>query len=111
MAVTITAATLRGELGLADDPDGNATAGKLLNIAKALAEKEGATEAPDDIANEAVVLTAAHVKERFPGAMQSIDLPTITIRLRETGSPVRLSGARALLSPWRVRDLPVEPED
>ena len=39
MAVTITSALLRVELGLADDADGNAKAAMLLAIAQALVEK------------------------------------------------------------------------
>ena len=111
MAVTITSALLRVELGLADDADGNAKAAMLLAIAQALVEKEGAEDAPDEVSNEAVTLTAGHLEDRIPGRLQAVDLPSVKLQFRAVGSAVRLSGARALLSPWHERDLPVEPED
>ena len=111
MAVTITDDELGAELGLADDTAGNATATKLLAIATALAEKEGAEDAPDEVSNEAVTLIAGHLEDRIPGRLQSLDVGPVKLQLRGVGSAVRLSGARALLSPWREPDLPVEPED
>ena len=107
--VTLTAALLRAELGLADDTEGNAAATRLLAIATALVDKEGAVTSPDEISNEAVILTAGYLKERIPGRLQSLDVGPVKIQLRAVGSSVRLSGARTMLSPWVERNLPVEP--
>ena len=111
MAVTITSALLRVELGLSDDADGNAKAAMLLAIAQALVDKEGAEDSPDEVSNEAVVLTAGHLMDRIPSRLQSLDMPSVKLQLRAVASAVRLSGARTMLSPWHERDLPEEPED
>ena len=81
MAVTITSALLRVELGLGDDADGNAKAAMLLAIAQALVEKEGAEDAPDEVSNEAVTLTAGHLEDRIPGRLQAVDLPSVKLTI------------------------------
>ena len=63
------------------------------------------------MSNEAVILTAGHLKDRIPGRLQSLDMPSVKLQLRAVGSSVRLSGARTMLSPWVEKSLPVEPED
>ena len=83
----------------------------LFAIASALVNKEGAEDAPDEVSNEAAILTAAHLEDRIDGRLSALDIGPVKLQLRAVGSAVRLSGARALLSPWYERDLPEEPED
>ena len=101
MAVTITAAQLGERIaGAANDPD---VAAQLLATATALVEREAAG-APEAIQNEAVV--------RFAGYLAQSDFGTI--RMEEIGprrveyitnyqSMFRNCGAKALLSPYKVR--------
>ena len=102
--MTLDAAALRGHLGLPDDAAGNATAARLLVVASALVTQYAT--APDAIANEAVIRTAGYLHADEPAArmLRSVDVnEAIKIEFRAAGSAVRLSGAAALLSPWRVR--------
>lgn len=108
MAVTISATQLRTALALGSDVS-DAIVMSLRKVAIALVEAEGAEDAPTDVCNEAVIVTAGHLKERIPGRLQSLDVGPVKLQLRAVGSSVRLSGARTMLSPWVVRDLPVEP--
>ena len=110
MAVTISATQLRTALALGSDVS-DAIVMSLRKIAIALVELEGALSAPTEVANESVILTAGHLKDRLPGRLQSLDFPSVKLQFRSVGSAVRLSGARTLLSPWHERDLPTEPED
>ena len=112
MAITITAAELRVELGIDDDTAGNARATKLLTVASALVNQEGAEDAPSAVANEGATLTAGYLQENISGRVASLKIGTgLSFTFNGIGSAVRLSGARTMLSPWRVRDLPEEPED
>lgn len=113
MAVTLTAAALRDALGLSDDTDGNATAARLLALATAAVNAEGASAAPEAIANEALTRTAAYLQHRYPsGALTEVDIGgDVRLRFRAPGNAVRLSGARALLAPYRPRDLVVAADD
>ena len=110
MAITLTVAQLRTALGL-DSAVTDATVMGLRKVAIALVEAEGAEDAPTDVSNESVVLTAGYLKDRIPGRLQSLEVAAVKLAFRGPGSAVRLSGARALLSPWYERHLPVEPED
>ena len=121
MAV-ITATELRAELGLeevaappaedaADAAEREAINARNLTLvtrlhAVALAAVEGyAPSAADAIKSEGIIRTAAYLQADDPAArvlrrMQTADLQ---IEMRAPGSPLRLSGAAALLSPYRVR--------
>lgn len=98
MAVTLTAAALAAAIGAE-----TATAERLLPVATALVERY-APDAPEALQNEAVVRCGGYLHE-MPGA---------SIRSEATGdirtsyaannmSPLRHSGAIALLSPWKAR--------
>ena len=102
--MTLTAAALRDALKLADDADGNAAAARLLAVAsQVVAQYAGA--APDAIANEAATRVAAYLLADDAGArvLRQLKTESVEIEIRAPGSAVRLSGAGALLSPWRVR--------
>ena len=107
MAVTVSATQLRTALALGSDVS-DAIVMSLRKVAIALVEAEGAEDAPTDVSNEAVILTAGYLKERIPGRLHSLDIGPVKLQLRAVGSSVRLSGARILLSPWVEHDLPVE---
>ena len=118
MAITLTVAQLRTALGLdsavTDEVDSAVTDevdASLLAVASELVNKEGGEDAPDAISDEAVILVAAHLEDRIDGRLSALDIGPVKLQLRAVGSAVRLSGARALLSPWYERDLPEEPED
>ena len=126
MAITLTVAQLRTALGLGsdvtdevdasvtDEVDASVTdevVASLLAVASELVNKEGGEDAPDAISDEAVILVAAHLEDRIPGRLQTLDIGPVKLQLRAVGSAARLSGARALLSPWFEKSLPVEPED
>ena len=62
--------------------------------------------APDTIKTEAIIRTAGYLHADAPGArvMRRLQVgDNVTIEPRAPGSALRLSGAAALLSPWRVR--------
>ena len=105
MAVTSTAADLRLALGLADDAAGNVTATRLLAVASALVTRY-APDAPDAIANEGAIRTAGYLSADSPELRTLRKLTVgdgLDIEPRAVGSALRLSGAAALLSSWRVR--------
>lgn len=101
MAVTITALQLAERIaGAANDAD---VAAQLLATASALVERE-APNAPEAIQNAAVI--------RFAGYLSQSDFGTI--RMEEIGprrveyitnhaAMFRNCGAKALLSPWKIR--------
>ena len=82
---------------------------KLLAVASAIVNQEGGETAPDAVSNEAVVLVAGYLQKRHDGSVSEKKMGDLNIKYRAVGSAVRLSGARTLLGPWRVRGLPVEP--
>ena len=95
----------RAHLGLKDDTAGNATASRLFNVAKGLVERY-APACPDDVHNEALLRTAAYLHADDPAlrVLRSVKVPdALEVEPRAPGSAVRLSGAAALMSPWRVR--------
>ena len=105
LAAKVTAAELRQHLGLEDDTVGNATATRLLNVCKGLVERY-APYAPDDVHNEALLPTAAYLHAGDPSlrVLRSVKvLDALEVEPRAPDSAVRLSGAAALMSPWRVR--------
>ena len=105
MAAKVTVAELRQHLGLEDDTVGNATATRLLNVCKGFVERY-APDAPDDVHNEALLPTAAYLHPGDPSlrVLRSVKvLDALEVEPRAPGSAVRLSGAAALMSPWRVR--------
>lgn len=105
MAVTITAGTLRERLGIDDTLAGLEESMRLREIVTALVNRYA--DAPEAIANEAAIRTAAYLRASKPQglALRKLDLGEagVTIEVRSAGSALRLSGAAALLSPWRVR--------
>ena len=119
----ITPDELRAALGLAEVPAppgedaGDATEREAINVrnmetatrlhAVALdAVRRYAPGAPEDPTNEAVIRTAAYLHTDDPAlrVMRRLDVSdAITVEPRAAGSALRLSGAAALLSPYRVR--------
>ena len=124
MAV-ITPDELRTLLGLAEIPAppgedaGDATereASNVRNMAKANRLHAAALDAvtryarsvaPESVVNEALIRTAAylHTTDSALLALRRLELDAagLTIEPRAAGSALRLSGAAALLSPYRVR--------
>lgn len=107
MAVTITATALAQELGLdASEADELAVATRLLSVGSAIVSKY-APDAPDALSDEAVLRYAgylygstasnygSHLKQDVAGI--GIEYPT------NHGLAFRNSGAKSLLSPWKVR--------
>ena len=116
--MAVTAASLAAALGItvADSSDENdpglVEAGRLLSVASGLvtAYLRGATDCPEAIQDEAVIRTAGHVqnragfghvegKLRAGGSSGGVEIPTVG----PARSPVRQSGAAALLAPWVKR--------
>ena len=105
MAVDLTAAALRDELGLADDTAGNRTATRLLSIVSAEIE-QFAPAAAVDVQNEAAIrmsgwLNATDASMAILSELEVGELD-FTFRSFAVGS-LRASGAMALLSPWKRR--------
>ena len=101
MAVTITAAQLAERIaGAANDPD---VAAQLLAVATALVEKEG-PDAPAAIQNEAVIRFAGYLAQSDFGTIrkESIGPRDVEYQINHAGA-FRNCGAKALISPWKVR--------
>ena len=98
MAVTLDATALAEALAV-----NQALADRLLPVAVALVTRY-APEAPDTIANEAVIRCAGWLSEApASGArMERVGDISTTWTASATGA-LRSSGAMALLSPWKVR--------
>ena len=97
MAVTITAQELEGLIG----SDGTGAA-RLLEVCTEMVN-DYASEVPDAIANEAVIRTAGWLVEQPPGIMSQSVGDGLSIDYRGGTSPLRNSGAMALLSPFKKR--------
>ena len=102
MAVTIDAAALA--LQLATD---ETTAERLLGVAGVLVLRY-CPDAPDGCHNEAVVRVAGYMHGAPPAMAAHRELhaggDAVQFEMRNPAvSAVRMSGAAALLSPWRVR--------
>lgn len=98
MAITLNLQELVGSMG-------ETTRRELFAIACELVNLEGGETAPAVVSNEAVVLVAAYLQKRQGGSVSEKKMGDLNIKYRAVGSAVRLSGARALLSPWRERGL------
>lgn len=106
--MTLDAAALARELDL---PNGTGTtpldpaAMRLLAVASPLVTGY-APGAPDAISNEAVIRTAGYLDADSPElrTLRSLKVSNdVTLEPRATGSALRLSGAAALLAPYRTR--------
>ena len=99
MAVaTITAA----ELATAIDETA-AIASRLLAVASELIAQYS-PGAPEAIANEGVIRISAYMANQSSGSEREVSITEhVKIAYRAPGSALRLSGAAALLSPWRKR--------
>ena len=75
---------------------------RLLEVCTELVNKY-ASEAPDAVANEAVIRTAGWLLEQPPGVMSQSVGGGFDIQYRGGTSPLRNSGAMALLSPFKKR--------
>ena len=101
-AITAAVACLR-----AAQVAGNDEAVAALGAAASALVERHAPDAPQAIRNEACLRCAAYLSARRPTAFTSLQVASIQLNYRADvrGSPdaLRLSGARQLLSPWRVR--------
>ena len=99
MAVaTITSAELATAI---DETD--AIAARLLAVASAVVAQY-APDVPVALANEGVIRVAAHLANQSSGAEREVKITEhLSVAYRAPGSALRLSGASALLSPWRKR--------
>ena len=99
-------ASIAGGANLSDD-----RAAALGEAASALVERF-APDAPDAIKNEGVIRVAGWMFHREPKAAQGVTVGGIRLDFRErffAPNALTNSGARSLLTPWRVRRaLPVE---
>ena len=98
MAVTIAAAALATAI------DDTATlAARLLPVCTA-AVNQYAPAAPDEVADEAVIRMAAYLASQSTGAEREVRISEhLSVAYRAPGNALRLSGASALLSPYRAR--------
>ena len=123
MAVSLTPADLRSVLGIAEIPApdmedagdrteretvnaGNAAVANRLYAVASAEVLRYAPAAPSDVQDEALLRMAGYLFSDDAGAkvFRRFDLSeTVTLEPRAPGSALRLSGAGALLSPWRVR--------
>lgn len=75
---------------------------ELATVAAALVDRY-APDAPVSVANEAAVRCAGWLRDSEP-AFESVSLDGDSVSYRPPhGSPLRASGAQAMLSPYRVR--------
>ena len=105
-AIACIKASIAGGSSLTDD-----RAAALGETASALVERF-APDAPGAIKNEAVIRVAGWMHAREPKPMQGITVGGMRLDFRErffSPDALRNSGARPLLTPWRVRRaLPAE---
>lgn len=106
--MAVTAAELAAALGITGD--NAATEGaRLLSIAGALVDAylRGATDCPEAIRDEAVIRTAGHVRigrAGFGRAEGRLEAGAVRLNVQPAArSPVRQSGAAALLAPFVKR--------
>lgn len=98
MAVTITNAELSAALDLSSSAGDAALAARLLAVATALVVRY-APDAPDAIANEAVIRCAGWLHEQPGAAIRSESIGDVSTSYAPTHtSALRHSGAMALLS-------------
>ena len=105
-AIACIKASIAGGADLTDD-----RAAALGEAASAVVERF-APDAPGAIKNEAVIRVAGWMHSRRPNPLQAISTGELRMDFRErfySPDAMRNSGARALLTPWRIRRaLPVE---
>ena len=101
-AVAAAVARLRAAVqGAACDSDGRAA--QLGAVASAMVERE-APGAPQAIRDEAVIRFAGYLAQSDFGAIRQETIgPMSTEYMTSHGMAFRHSGAKALLSPWKVR--------
>ena len=104
--MALTASQLAVALGSSDPPSAAklAVATRLLSVTVELVNQYAA-DAPQSIRDEAAIRTAAYLDSSTAGvALRSMKVTdSLTFEFRAAGSGMRLSGAAALLSPWRNR--------
>lgn len=121
--MAVTPADLRSVLGIAEIPApdmedagdrtereainaGNAAVANRLHAVATAAVERYAGGAPPAVLDEALLRVAGYLFADEPAAkvLRRLEVPdALNIELRTPGSALRLSGAAALLSPWRVR--------
>ena len=107
--MAVTAASLGAALGITGDGAADQGA-RLLSIAGGLVDAylRGATDCPEAIRDEAIIRTAGHVRAgrhgagRVEGRLEVGESVKMNIQ-PAARSPVRQSGAAALLAPWVKR--------
>ena len=109
MAVVVDVAQFAAALGYAMAPPGvdDEQGARLLEVAAAGVDSYvGAGKVPGGVATEAAIRIAAYLKAT-PGAVGALERlrtgQALEYYFRAPGSPLRRSGAMAILSPYRVR--------
>lgn len=98
MAVTLVAADLERDLGLKSE-----RAVQLAGVVKALVDGY-APQAPEDISNEAARRVAGFLRDMAPSYLSKVDAGQLTLEyFSGVRSPLRHSGAMAILSPFKRR--------
>ena len=100
--MALTSAALATALGIDDGPE----AVRLLAVAGELvtAHLRGSTSCPVEIRDEATIRTAGHLMNRSGyGKADSVKVGTLALKLVTAASPIRQSGAGAILSPFVKR--------
>ena len=105
MALTLDAAGLAGAIGLEAD---SAVAVRLLPVVTERIERY-APSAPDAMQDEAAIRFAAYLNAAAPtpnvalGSVGIGDISTASQGAHSHAGAFRTSGAKGLLSPWRIR--------
>ena len=102
-ARTVSIAKLKRRVsGLSSADD--ATVAELGETASAVIE-EYAPLAPQAVKDEAIIRYVGYINQAPPGSIQKIGLPDIDIEFRQAppASSFQLSGAKALLTRWKIR--------
>ena len=98
MPVTLTAPELAAILSI------DATlAARLLGVSSVMVT-EYSPAAPDILLNEGAIRLASYIREMPQGALRKVDAGGLSMEFQTTvRSPLRASGAQALLSPYVTR--------
>ena len=100
MAVTVNATELATAVDGGLDP---ATAIRLLAVSRELVERY-CPEAPDQVANEAVIRCSGWLADQPSAPIRSQSVGPMSLDFEPSRqSALRHSGAMALLSPWKIR--------
>ena len=85
----------------------NADDEKIAELGEAAAAviEEYAPGAPQAVKDEAAIRYVGYIAQAPPGSIQKIGLPDIDVEFRQAppASAFQLSGARALLTRWKIR--------